>query len=69
MTINQYSVWRRSLADTIVKDWIRTAHIISARTDKEAQGKMRRMFAHAGFHSMSLVAVLRGMSPSMKDRR
>lgn len=56
-----YRIWRRPHGSG---GWIRTAHHVMARSDKEAQGKVRRMFADAGFHNMALVAVPFGASPS-----
>lgn len=44
--------------------WTPTSHEIKARTAKEANNKLRKMFAHAGFHSMSLIALPSGESPN-----
>ena len=65
---NYYTVWRRIMADELCRpgEWLCTSHIIKARTAKEANSKMRRMFAGACFHSMSLVALLSGESPSRR---
>jgi hypothetical protein len=57
---SDYRVWRRSHVDG--GGWIETAHAVRARTDKEAQSKIRRLFNSAAFHSMALVAVRFGQS-------
>ena len=54
------------MADTLSSGWMQTSHLLLARTDKEAQSKTRRIFSGAGFHSMSLVAVLDGEDPNGK---
>lgn len=60
--VGDYRIWRRSHVSP--GDWLSTAWTVRARSDNEAQSKMRRMFARAGFHSMALVAVRFGDSPS-----
>lgn len=53
-----YHIWRRQMADYGGSTpWLLTSHTLKARTDKEAESKLRRMFAGAGFSCMSLVAV------------
>ena len=54
--------WRRANASR----WTQTTHHFRARTDKEAESKLRRMFAGAGFSGMSLVAVEGGDSPNVQ---
>lgn len=63
---NHYGVWRRVMADAMCRpgQWLRTSHTIKARTITEANNKLRRMFAGAGFHSMSLIAVPSGETPN-----
>jgi len=41
-----------------------TCHFLQARTDDEAAAKLTETFAHADFHSMSLVAVPEGIDPN-----
>jgi len=52
-----YKIYRRQVNDKGVSPLVATAHTLKARTDKEAQSKMKRKFQNAGFHSMQLVAV------------
>ena len=60
-----YRVWKRNMPDNACPtSWAMTSHTLKARTDKEAQSKLRRMFFGCGFHAMSLVAVLSGESPN-----
>ena len=56
-----YQVWRRSHVNG--DGWIATAHRVRARSDKEAQRKMRQLFNGAAFHSMALVALPLGTLP------
>ena len=48
--------------------WIPTVHTLKARTDKEAQSKVRRRFENAGLTAMSLVAVPTGENPNVTDK-
>lgn len=59
--LTYYGIWKRIHGD---KEWTRTSHNVKARTDKEAQAKVKRKFAGCGFSSMSLVAVQFGMTPN-----
>jgi hypothetical protein len=56
-----FSIWRRGHFEDC---WSRTSHSVTARTDKEAQAKVKRKFAGCGFSAMSLVAVKNGMTPN-----
>ena len=58
--MTDYRVWRRSHFES---QWSRTSYSVRARTDKEAQAKVKRKFAGCGFLSMSLVAVELGATP------
>lgn len=58
-----YDIWRRQTADYGSTRWIQTRHSVEARTDKEAQYKVRRKFNGAGFHSMMLIALPEGVFP------
>lgn len=60
-TPGPYSVWRRQHGAT---GWIKTTHTLKARSDRDAQARLRRRFAGAGFSSMSLVAVPPGIDPN-----
>lgn len=51
-----YKIYRRQLNDKSITQWIATSHILMARSDKEAQAKVKRKFNGAGFHNMQLVA-------------
>ncbi len=64
---NDYRVLRRQMADELCVPgkWMRTSHVIKARTTIEANSKLRRMFAGAGFHSMSLIAVRDSETPEL----
>lgn len=44
--------------------WTLTDHSVKARSDKEAQSKVRRKFAIYGFTAMSLMAVIDGSDPN-----
>jgi len=56
-----YDVWRRNNSEV---QWSKTSHVVKARTDKEAQSKVRRMFDGCGFSSMSLLAMENGLTPN-----
>ena len=60
-----YAIWRRQHGKT---QWAKTAHQVTARTENEAQVKMRRRFKTAGFSSMSLVAIKDGIDPNEERR-
>lgn len=60
---NQYRVWRRQTGQCTTK-WLMTSYNLIARSDKEAESKLRRSFAACGFHAMSLVAVPFGTNPN-----
>lgn len=63
-TFNNYLVWRRSMTERGVSGWTVTSYSLKARTDKQAQSRLAKMFKSAGFHSMSLVAVIDGKNPN-----
>ena len=56
----EFVIWRKFL---FKNDWTPTAARIVARTDKEAQTKLRRRYRDSDFSSMSLVAVRPGQTP------
>lgn len=56
----RYSIWYRFHSGG---DWSLTAHHVMARTDKEAESKLRRKFAGCDFSNMSLVAIPYGKVP------
>lgn len=56
-----YHIWRRSHS---VNEWTKTSHSVTAATGKAAQAKVKRKFTHAGFSSMSLLAVPDGKNPN-----
>lgn len=58
-----YDIWRRPHYQA---EWSRTSHSVKARTDKEAQARVRQKFAGAGFSSMALVAIPQGKTPNAK---
>ena len=57
-----YDVWRQAHSETT---WVKTAHSVSACSDKDAASKVKRKFEGCGFTSMSLVAVLQGSNPNV----
>ena len=57
-----FSIWRRGHFDD---RWSQTSHSVTARTDKEAQAKVKRKFSGCGFSAMSLVAVGYGKTPNV----
>ncbi len=59
--LRDYGVWRRSHSES---QWSRTSYDVKARTDKEAESKVRRKFSGCGFSSMALVAVPHGQTPN-----
>lgn len=63
--MNEYCVWRQQSTDRHVSRWIQSSHTLKARTDKEAESRLRRRFANAGFQSMRLVAVPAGVDPNV----
>ena len=56
----KYIIWRKPSAGS---EWFKTTRSLKARTDEEAQSKMLRMYKHAGFSSMALIALLEGETP------
>ena len=60
-----YRVWRRLLPPGVYSGpWIMTNHTIKARTDKEAESRIRRCFYGTGLAGTSLVAVPQGTDPN-----
>jgi hypothetical protein len=57
----EYDVWKRHNSEL---QWSKTSHVVKARTDKEAQSRVRRMFDSCGFSSMSLLAMETGQTPN-----
>ena len=57
-----FSIWRRGHFED---RWSQTSHSVTARTDKEAQAKVKRKFSGCGFSAMSLVAVGYGKTPNV----
>lgn len=52
-----YRVFKRQMAENgTVGDWTPTAHQFMARSDKEADYKVKKMFGRCDFHHMSLAA-------------
>lgn len=60
MTIT-YAVWRRHHQPG--SEWSLTAETLRARSDRDAQARLRRRFKNAGFSSMSLLALPSGTTP------
>jgi hypothetical protein len=62
--IMNYCVWKKLRPEnaTWADDWSKTRITIQARTDKEAQSRLHRMFKNAGFSCMSLVALPDGVT-------
>ncbi len=64
-----YRVWRSQQVNLkhgggYMTEWFPCNDTIKARSKKEAQSKLERKFAKAGFHSMSLIAVPAGKNPN-----
>jgi hypothetical protein len=59
-----FDIWMRHLERATSGGWTLTNHTVKARSDKEAQSKVRRSFARAGFSNMSLAAVVHGTNPN-----
>ncbi len=63
-----YRIWmRHTVRYTASGGWSLTSHTVKARSDKEAQSKVRRKFASAGFNNMSLVAMACGADPNQQE--
>lgn len=64
-----YDIWRRPMVQPGDEygRWIKTAHTVNARSQKEADSRMRQKFQGSGFHSMSLLAVKRPNTPSSPE--
>lgn len=60
-----YAVWRQQHSTSIPAQWILTSHRLKARNNVDAQTKLKRMFAGAGFSAMSLIAMPAGTSPNV----
>lgn len=58
-----WKIWRRSVNDKMVTQWFETAYSVKARTNKEAQSRVKRKFENGKFHEMQLVAVEEGNTP------
>ena len=59
-----YTVWRKQRADYGgTTEWIKTSHTIEARSEHEAETKLKRRFLNSGFSLMSLVAIPEGKTP------
>ena len=58
--MKEYSVWFKRFTDA---EWRSAFYSIKARTDAEAQRKMRARYAGAGLSSMSLIALPMGTYP------
>lgn len=63
-TTSVYDIWRRQHGS---REWLKTAQSLCARSDKDAQARLRRRFDGAGFSSMSLVAVPEGWNPNTRQ--
>lgn len=61
----EYAIWRQQHGSS---GWLRTAHTVKARSDREAQSRISRKFAGAGFTAMALVAVPSGTDPNSPAR-
>lgn len=62
--MSEYVVWKQNVPDSgFGGGWHETSHTILAKTNKEAQAKLRRKFAGCGFHAMRLIALPRGSRP------
>ena len=59
-----YAVWRQQHSVSIPSKWILTGHKLKARTNREAQSRLKRVFEGCGFSSMSLIAMPVGESPN-----
>ena len=58
----QYHVWMQNCPDRgYGGPWRKTNHSLKARTDKEAQTRMRRMFANFGLSACALIALPDGI--------
>lgn len=56
-----YVIWFKNYGES---PWSKTNHYVKARSDKEAQSRMLRKFQGSGFHSMFMLALEEGVSPS-----
>ena len=64
---NDYAVWRQACPHNVCPgDWVLTGHKLKARSDKDAQSRLKRVFEGCGFSSMRLVAMPVGKSPNEK---
>lgn len=70
--MKNYRVWRTHQPDSPLQHvtysgWLPTKHFIQARSQRKAEYKLRRRFANAGFHHMSLMAVPTGLNPNEEN--
>lgn len=63
--MSTYRVWRRHHSGG---PWQMTCHSLQANSDEWAAAKLKTAFAHADFHSMSMVAVPEGVDPNNKPQ-
>lgn len=63
-----YYIWRRQTADSCRTQWLKTSHTVKARTDKEAESRMKQKFASFRLHSMQLVAMRGDEDPNETAR-
>lgn len=67
--MDNYKVWRsqyvrHKYGDGYLTEWFPCNYTIKARSKKEAQSKLDRKFAKAGFNSMMLGAFPVGINPN-----
>lgn len=66
--MSRYNVWRKQRPENSAPSvWIKTAHTIEARSEREAAAKMKRRFFDSQFSLMSLVAIPEGQMPFTGD--
>jgi hypothetical protein len=65
-----YAVWMQNRPDRgYCGPWRRTGHAVKARTDGEAQSKMRRKFAGFGLSACALIALPDGIDANAGNER
>ncbi len=60
-----YRVWR--IYDQPGAEWLPCREVIEARSQKEADSKLARKFAKAGFHSMGFTVIPFDQAPNAEE--
>ena len=63
-----WDVWRRYVNDKGCSAWIKTDHRVRAKTDRQAQSRIKVRFRNAHFTDMQMVAVPEDADPNKPEK-